>query len=61
MEETEQLSNLIGNIYDAVLEPTLWTGVVEKAGSFVGGSGAPFFLGRDPPGGKFLLQLRRRC
>lgn len=43
MEETEQLSNLIGNIYDAVLEPTLWTGVVEKAGSFVGGSGASIF------------------
>ena len=43
MEETEQLSNLIANIYDAVLEPALWTGVVEKAGCFVGGSGASLF------------------
>jgi hypothetical protein len=43
MEETEQLSNLIGDIYDAVLEPALWTGVVEKAGGFVGGSAASIF------------------
>lgn len=43
MEETTQLLNLIGNIYDAVLEPPLWTGVLEKAAGFVGGSAATIF------------------
>ena len=38
-----RLSALIGDIYDAALEPELWTGVVEKAGRFVGGSGASIF------------------
>ena len=37
------LSALIGSIYDAVLEPALWTGVVEMAGRFVGGVGASIF------------------
>jgi len=43
MEESARLSNLIGDIYDAALEPALWTGVLEKAGNFVGGSGASIF------------------
>jgi DNA-binding CsgD family transcriptional regulator len=43
MDETAQLSALIGSIYDAVLEPALWTGVLEKAGRFVGGSAASIF------------------
>jgi DNA-binding CsgD family transcriptional regulator/PAS domain-containing protein len=43
MEETSELSNLIGNIYDAVLEPALWTSVLERAARFVGGSGATIF------------------
>jgi hypothetical protein len=43
MEEAARLSNLIGDIYDAALEPALWTGVLEKAASFVGGSGATIF------------------
>jgi DNA-binding CsgD family transcriptional regulator len=43
MEETERLSSLIGNIYDAALEAALWTDVVEKVGCFVGGSGASIF------------------
>ena len=43
MEETERLSSLIGNIYDAALGAALWTDVVEKVGCFVGGSGASIF------------------
>jgi hypothetical protein len=43
MGEAAQLSNLIGDIYDAALEPALWTGVLEKAASFVGGTGATIF------------------
>ena len=34
---------MIGGIYDATLEPTLWTGVLERAASFVGGSAASIF------------------
>jgi DNA-binding CsgD family transcriptional regulator/PAS domain-containing protein len=43
MDETEALSALIGDIYDAALDPTLWPRVVEKAGGFVGGSAASLF------------------
>jgi DNA-binding CsgD family transcriptional regulator len=43
MDEAARLSALIGDIYDAALEPLLWTGVVEKACRFVGGSAASIF------------------
>jgi DNA-binding CsgD family transcriptional regulator len=43
MEESAQLSTLIGDIYDAALEPGLWPGIMEKAGNFVGGSAASIF------------------
>jgi DNA-binding CsgD family transcriptional regulator len=43
MSEAARLSALIGDIYDAALEPLLWTGVVEKACRFVGGSAASIF------------------
>jgi DNA-binding CsgD family transcriptional regulator/PAS domain-containing protein len=43
MNEATRLSALIGDIYDAALEPELWAGVLEKAGGFVGGSGASIF------------------
>jgi DNA-binding CsgD family transcriptional regulator len=42
-DDRVHLSALIGSIYDAVLEPALWTGVVERAGRFVGGVGASIF------------------
>jgi DNA-binding CsgD family transcriptional regulator len=42
-DDKAHLSALIGSIYDAVLEPALWTGVVERAGKFVGGVGASIF------------------
>ena len=43
MVEPQRLSTLIGNIYDAALDPILWTSVVEKVGRFVGGSAASIF------------------
>ena len=42
-DDKTHLSALIGSIYDAVLEPALWTGVVERTGKFVGGVGASIF------------------
>jgi DNA-binding CsgD family transcriptional regulator len=43
IDEALQLSALIGDIYDAALDPVLWASVVEKAGRFVGGSAASIF------------------
>jgi DNA-binding CsgD family transcriptional regulator len=43
MDETEQLSTLIGDIYDAALEPSLWTDVLGKAARFVGGPAAGLY------------------
>jgi DNA-binding CsgD family transcriptional regulator len=43
MEEDEELTQLIGEIYDAALNPSLWPGVLEKSTRFVGGSGAALF------------------
>ena len=43
MDQSELLSGLIGDIYDAALDPSLWTDVVGKAGQFVGGLGATLF------------------
>jgi DNA-binding CsgD family transcriptional regulator/PAS domain-containing protein len=40
VRETEQLSTLIGDIYDAALEASLWTDVLKKAREFVGGRAA---------------------
>ncbi|QWG11373.1 helix-turn-helix transcriptional regulator [Bradyrhizobium sediminis] len=39
----EQLSELISEIYDAALDPSLWEHVVGKAGRFVGGPAASIF------------------
>src|SRR6185436_6017627 len=37
MDETERLSELIGDIYDAALDPALWMPVLEKTCGYVGG------------------------
>ena len=37
MHETERLSALIGEIYDAALDPTLWVDVLGKTRAFIGG------------------------
>src|SRR5262245_25436697 len=39
----EQFSSLIGDIYDAAMEPGLWPGVLAQIASFVGGSAAAFY------------------
>jgi hypothetical protein len=40
MQEAERLSALIGDIYDAALDPTLWVDVLGKTKSFIGGQAA---------------------
>jgi DNA-binding CsgD family transcriptional regulator len=39
----EDVSSLIGEIYDAAMEPALWPGVLAQIASFVGGSAAAFY------------------
>jgi len=43
MDQAEHLSELIGEIYDAALDPSLWSDVLGKAGRFVGGPVAAIF------------------
>jgi hypothetical protein len=43
MDETAQVSALIGDIYDAALDPSLWPLVLEKAKGFVGGVAASLY------------------
>jgi DNA-binding CsgD family transcriptional regulator/PAS domain-containing protein len=43
-DQAEQLSELISEIYDAALDPSRWSEVVDKAGRFVGGSAAAIVL-----------------
>src|SRR5438045_1942111 len=38
------LSQLIGQIYDAALDPALWQGVMERISDFVGGSIANLYV-----------------
>src|SRR6266478_5843201 len=38
IDETRVLLELIGDIYDAALDPTLWPGVLKKLAEFAGGS-----------------------
>jgi DNA-binding CsgD family transcriptional regulator len=43
MHDEQGLSVLIGSVYDAVLDPSLWMEVLPRAALFVGGSGASLF------------------
>jgi DNA-binding CsgD family transcriptional regulator len=43
MDQAEQLSELIGEIYDAALDHSLWPDVLGKAGRFVGGPAAALY------------------
>jgi len=43
MDQAKKLSELISEIYDAALDPSLWRDVVGRAGRFVGGSTAAIF------------------
>jgi DNA-binding CsgD family transcriptional regulator/PAS domain-containing protein len=43
MRDGERLSRLIGKIYDAALDSTLWLRVLEQAANFVGGPAASLY------------------
>jgi DNA-binding CsgD family transcriptional regulator len=43
MVESERLSALIGDIYDAAFDPSLWNGVLDKSAAFVGGPAASLY------------------
>jgi len=47
MREDEQLSSLVGDIYDAALDQALWFAVLGKTRGFVGGSAAILYS-KDP-------------
>lgn len=42
--DCERLSGLIGAVYDAVLDPSLWEGAIERITRFVEGEGAGVFF-----------------
>jgi len=44
MREAEQISTLLGDIYDAALDPALWSGVVEKSMLLIGGFSATLVI-----------------
>jgi DNA-binding CsgD family transcriptional regulator/PAS domain-containing protein len=41
--DSQTVSDLIGDVYDAALDQSLWPGVIERAAQFVGGVGAALF------------------
>jgi DNA-binding CsgD family transcriptional regulator/PAS domain-containing protein len=43
MQDEQELSELICNVYDAVWDPSLWRSVLAKAAPFVGGPAATLF------------------
>ncbi|HET7716679.1 MAG TPA: helix-turn-helix transcriptional regulator [Bauldia sp.] len=43
MDEAARLSEVIGDLYDAALDPALWGAVLAEARDFVGGSAAAIF------------------
>jgi DNA-binding CsgD family transcriptional regulator len=43
MDQADQLAGLVGDIYDAALDSSLWSEVLDKAAHFVGGSAAAIF------------------
>ena len=36
MSESQKISNLVGDIYDAALDPAMWIGVLAKIADFAG-------------------------
>ena len=43
MSETQDIAALIGDIYDAALDPELWNSVLRKVATFIGGTGGTLF------------------
>jgi DNA-binding CsgD family transcriptional regulator len=60
MSEAEQLSALIGDVYDAALDPARWPDVLAKSARFVGGFTAALFF-KDAAGksGDFSYEAGR--
>ena len=46
MREREELSDLIGNIYDAAIEPSLWPSAIDRVAGFASGL-TGYFVTRD--------------
>jgi DNA-binding CsgD family transcriptional regulator/PAS domain-containing protein len=42
-DQTERLSRLIGDIYDAAIDPSLWSAVLGDVARYIGGSSAALF------------------
>jgi DNA-binding CsgD family transcriptional regulator/PAS domain-containing protein len=42
-DQTEQFLQLVGEIYDAAIDPSQWSAVLGKAAQFIGGSSAALF------------------
>jgi len=59
--DDEEFSNLVGDIYDAALDQSLWVSVLEKCVGFVGGCGAaPEHHGRRVPPAAGVGRVVRR-
>ncbi len=43
LRDQQQLSDLIGVVYDAAIDPTRWEDVIERVAQFVGGAGGGLF------------------
>src|SRR5262245_40949891 len=43
VRDADQLSSFIGQIYDAAIEPGLWSGVLQRAADFIGGAPAALY------------------
>ena len=57
MPEAERLSGLIGQIYDAALDSSLWVSVLEKCAEFVGGVAASLtFKDACSKSGQYVFQ-----
>jgi DNA-binding CsgD family transcriptional regulator len=58
MDESERLSALIGDIYDAALDSSLWVGVLKKCAGFVGGVAASLtFKDASSRSGQYAFQF----
>lgn len=55
MAHADETQDLIGDIYDAALDPSLWPDVVGRAGRFVGGQVASIFSKSPIAGGGDVL------
>jgi DNA-binding CsgD family transcriptional regulator len=54
MSGNQRLTHLIGHIYDATLDPSLWRGVLNHAAEFIGASAA-VLISKDPTARRVCL------